>query len=155
MKLYGKLLFLFFALLSFGSMATDRATVVDPHAAARALFGRYASLEKQYNPDLANLYSDAAIIRNKRTYPDGSVRTLELPATQYKALIRASMPAARAAGDYSTYSDISFSQEGKNVRVSATRYGVRKKYFSPMSLLVAPQPDGTWLIVEELGESKP
>jgi hypothetical protein len=155
MKLHIQLLVVALAILSFGSMAKDKATVADPYAASRALFESYASLEKHYDSAVADLYSDAAIIKNKRTYPDGNVRTLELNGVQYKALIRSAMPLAQAAGDYSTYSKISFVKEGKGVRVSATRYGELKKYFSPMSLLVAPQADGTWLIVEELGESKP
>ena len=155
MNRYMHVILLFLAALSFGAIAKDKAPTVDPLADARTLFEQYASLEQAYDPAVADLYSDHAVIRNKRTYPDGNVRTLELPAIKYKELIRVSMPAAKAIGDYSTYSGVTFAQEGNNVRVSATRYSVRKKYTSQMSLLVAHEDGGPWLIIEELGESQP
>ncbi len=65
------------------------------------------------------------------------------------------MPLAKERGDYSTYSDISFKLEGANVRVTATRFSVLKKYKSPLSLLVGPTPAGDWRILEELSESRP
>ena len=155
MKRYMQVILLTLGVLSFGALAKTKAPAVEPNAGARILFEQYASLEKAYDPAVADLYSDQALIKNRRTYPDGNVRTLELPATKYKGLIRASMPAAKAAGDYSTYSNVRFAPEGDSVRVSATRYSVRKKYSSQMSLLVARDNGGPWLIIEELGESQP
>ena len=65
------------------------------------------------------------------------------------------MPLAKAKGDYSIYSNVTFSEEGQNVRVKATRYSVLKKYSSPLSILIGPNEQGQWLILEELGESQP
>lgn len=127
----------------------------DPIVKARAVFERYSSLEAAFDPDVADLYSDTAAIRNKRTYPTGQVRELTLPADRYKALIRASMPLAKEKGDYSVYSETTFRLEGANVRVTATRFSVLKKYKSPISLLIGPAPSGDWLILEELSESQP
>lgn len=122
---------------------------------AESLFAQYQSREKAFDPAVADLYCDTALIRNVRTYPDGQQRTLELPAAKYKALIRMAMPLAEAKGDFSTYSNPLFRPEGGNVRVTATRYSVLKKYSSPMSLLVGKCSDGTVGILEELGESQP
>ena len=127
----------------------------DAVAKARAVFERYSALEAAFDPAIADLYSDTAVIKNKRTYPTGQVRELTLPADRYKALIRTAMPVAKAKGDYSVYSDAAFGLEGANVRVMATRFSVLKKYESPVSLLIGPTPTGTWLILEELSESRP
>jgi hypothetical protein len=127
----------------------------DATTKARAVFERYASLEAAFDPAVADLYSDAAVIKNKRTYPTGQVRELTMPAAQYKALIRESMPLARQRGDYSVYSETTFSNEGRNIRITATRYSVLKKYKSPLSLLIGPSASGDWLILEELSESRP
>ena len=122
---------------------------------AQALFNSYQTLEHSYDPALADLYCGTAVIRNIRTYPDGQKRTLELPATKYKELIRTVMPLAKSKGDYSTYSGIAYSAEGSNTRITATRYSVLKKYSSPISLLVGPCAGHDQAILEELGESQP
>jgi hypothetical protein len=122
---------------------------------AKALFERYVQLEKTFDAAAADLYADDAIIRNKRTYPNGQVRELTFPAVQYKSLIRQAMPIAKARGDTNSYSDITYTREGSGVRIRATRFSNLKKYSSPISLLVTPGSDGRWLIREELSESQP
>ncbi len=77
------------------------------------------------------------------------------PAPQYKALLRQAMPLAKQAGDTSKYSECKYSAETKGIRVNCTRYSERKKYSSPISLLIGPAPKGDWLILEELSESQP
>lgn len=126
-----------------------------PVEEAQALFKQYASLEAAFNPSVAELYSDQALIRNTRMYPTGQTRELTIPAAQYKALIRSSMPIAEARGDYSTYSQIDYVDEGSAVRIKANRYSVVKKYESPLILLVAPDANGKWLIREEISQSQP
>ncbi len=122
---------------------------------AETIFARYQTLERSFDPAVADLYCDTALIRNIRTYPNGQQRTLDLPATNYKAAIRAAMPLAKARGDYSTYSGVTFDPDGANVRIRATRYSMIKKYSSPISLLVGPCNGGAWAILEELSESQP
>lgn len=122
---------------------------------AEALFSRYQSLEKSFDPRAADLYCDSALIRNVRTYPGGQQRTLELPAPKYKELIRAAMPLAKAKGDSSTYSQVTYTPEGSGVRINATRYSLLKQYSSPISLLVGSCDGGSWAILEELSQSQP
>jgi hypothetical protein len=122
---------------------------------ARSLFQRYSSLEADFNPAVADLYADDALIKNKRIYPTGQVRELTIPAVQYKALVRNSMSLAKSRGDFSTYSQVSYSDERDGIRVKAVRYSVLKKYESPLALLVAPDAHGKWLIREEISESQP
>jgi hypothetical protein len=76
-----------------------------------------------------------------------------MPAPQYKELIRTLMPLAKARGDFSTYSEASFTEELAGVRIMAKRFSVMKKYHSPISLLVAPDAFGRWIIREEVSES--
>jgi hypothetical protein len=124
-------------------------------AEAQAIFDRYIQLEQDFDPAAADLYADDAVIKNKRTYPDGQVKELTMPADRYKALIRQAMPLAKARGDTNSYSGVTFTKEGVGVRIRAMRFSNLKKYSSPISLLVAPDGKGKWLIHEELSESKP
>ena len=133
---------------------TTPAVALD-QSQAESVFGQYQSKEKAFDASVADLYCDTAIMRNVRTYPDGQQRTLELPASKYKELIRAAMPLAKAKGDYSTYSDVTFSPENSNVRITATRYSISKKYSSPISLLIGDCGSGTYGVLEELSQSQP
>jgi predicted DNA binding protein len=138
-------LFLFQPLKSLADTASD----------AKTLFTRYINLEAAFDPSLADLYSDDALIKNKRTYPNGKVKELVFPAPKYKQMIRDIMPVAKSKGDRSTYSDVNYEIKGSAVKITAKRYSVLKKYYSPVLLLVAPVKSGTWQIVEELSESQP
>ena len=56
--------------------AASRCLAVDPAAEALALFREYESRGSQFDPTLADLYSDDALIKTKRVHADG--RTQEL-----------------------------------------------------------------------------
>ena len=141
--------------LVFLTIFAQVAYAADPIVEAKQLFERYVSLSAQFDPAVADLYADDALIHNKRTYPDGQVREITIPALQYKQLLREVMPLARARNDTSTYSKTTFKVEGMGVRIQAQRFSVMKQYTSPISLRVAPDVTGHWLIREELSESRP
>ena len=122
---------------------------------ARQLFQKYIALGNTFDPSLADLYSNDALIRNTRRYPNGQKRTIQIPAAKYKELIRSAVAVAKARGDKNRYSAVKYTREGGNVRISATRYSLMKKYSSPISLLVGADKEGEWQILEEISESIP
>jgi hypothetical protein len=63
------------------------APSADGRAKAEQLLNRYIALEAAFDPAVADLYADDAVIRNRRTYPTGEVREATVPAAQYKAWI--------------------------------------------------------------------
>ena len=143
------------AVLAFLLLAAATSGAETPNDKAAGLFARYVSLAEAFDPALADLYSDSAVITNKRTYPGGEVRELSLPASQYKALVKAAMPSAQARGDLDTYTDVSYATEGERVRITASRHSLLKDYTSPIVLVVGAGADGQWLILEEHTESRP
>ena len=122
---------------------------------AKQLFQKYITLENKFDPSVADLYADDALIRNTRRYPNGQKRTIDIPALKYKELIRTAMPLAKARGDRNRYSQVKYKPEGNNVRITAMRYSLLKKYSSPISLLVGPNTKGDWIVLEEISESIP
>jgi len=143
-------------LSAFALLAVAGATPAkQPESPAQVVFDKYQSLERSFDPALADLYCDSALIRNTRKYPNSQTRTIEIPAAKYKELIRTSLPVAKTSGDYSTYSNVVFAPAGSNVRITATRYSVLKKYSSPMSLLVGSCRGSGWGVLEEIGVSQP
>lgn len=124
-------------------------------AKALALFEEFVRLGETFDPALADLYADTAKVTNRRVFPDGTSREMAMPAPSYKSLLRSVMPVARERNDVSRYSEVRYTIEGDNVRIRATRYSVMKDYSAPHSLLVGPDTDGTWRVLEESGESRP
>ncbi len=116
---------------------------------ARQLFARYQQLEHNFDPALAQLYADGAIIKVTRIYAGGVQRQLLVPGDLYQLALRQSMPLAKAEGDYNRFRDVSYHAAAGGVRIRATRYSVWRNYTSPYTALVARGADGHWRIVEE------
>ncbi|MCB1786899.1 MAG: hypothetical protein KDJ33_11645 [Gammaproteobacteria bacterium] len=125
----------------------------DALSEASALFERYVALEHAFDPAVADLYADDALIVNTRLYPNGESVDLKVPATEYKMLIRQAMPVAKATNDTSEYSDVTYVEEGRGFRVHARRHSNLEQHTSPLTLLVEPDAQGRWVIREELSES--
>jgi hypothetical protein len=125
------------------------------HTKATEVFEHYVTLERAFDPAMADLYSSDAVIKNRRTYPTGQVREITFGPAQYKDLIRQAMPVAKLRGDINLYSACKYTAEAGRVRIGCTRYSKLKKYSSPISLLVGPGTNGEWLVFEELSESQP
>jgi hypothetical protein len=123
-------------------------------AAAEAFFNRFAALGESYDPSVASLYADDAVIESVRRYPNGTERTIRLTGVEYKRLIRAAMPLARARGDRDTFSGVSFVPDGDRIRVRCIRYSELKQYASPFELVLM-RGGGRWRIVEEYSETRP
>jgi hypothetical protein len=122
---------------------------------AVALFQKYVQLEHDFDPKLADLYSDSARIEMKLVYQKGSQETKVFPAPERKRMLRMVMPLAKKHGDLNFYTEETYTQEGPYVRIRAKRYAQLDKFTSPVELLVGPGPDGNWLIFEEKGENHP
>ena len=150
-KIYYILIFLLFIIAGCSPKPIKNITAKSPEE----LFNKIQTLGKNFDASLASLYSDEAIIENKRTYPTGQEKVMKLTGKQYKALIKKVMPLAKARGDISTYSDIKFEKNDDTVKVTATRYSELKKYKSPYECILKKGKNGNWLIIKELSVSKP
>ena len=144
-----------FVVVGFTALAGAQSLSADSRAKAEQIWNRYVALEAAFDPAVADLYADDAVIRNRRTYPTGEVREVTVPAAQYKALIRQAIPLAKAQNDISRYSGCVYTAAAPRVRIACARFSTLKNYTSPITLLVGPGPDGGWLIFEESSESRP
>jgi hypothetical protein len=123
-------------------------------SSAEEFFDRFVALGQAFDPAVAALYADDALIQSVRRYPDGTARTLRLTGAEYKPLIRAAMPVAHRRGDRDRYSDVSISMDGGRARIRCTRYNELKRYASPYEL-VLERSGASWQIIEEYAESRP
>ncbi len=135
--------------------APKAASQGDPIPRAKVFFQHYVELEHAFDPSIADLYSDQAVIKSTRYLADGKIVPMTVPAANYKKALRDYIKTkARQIGDVSTYTNDTYGVEGGNrVRIHVTRYSSVQKVSSPVSLLIGPDATGNWLIYEELSES--
>lgn len=126
----------------------------DVPAGARALFERYQTLERSFDPALADLYADDAVIRVTRIYANGVVRHLKIPGDLYQMALRQSMADAAAQGDFNQFSAVDFKRREGGVEVTAQRYNLWRNYTSPYRAMLRPGADGQWQIAEEYLETR-
>lgn len=110
---------------------------------------------ESFDVSVTECYANQAVITNNIIYPNGTTRTFELSGVQWKKLIAAAIPLAKKLNDVSTLSNITYTKEGKRVRIIATRYAERQKYYSPISYLAGRDSSGTWRIYEQISDSQP
>lgn len=122
--------------------------------AARALFERYQQLERNFDPELASLYDEDAVIWVTRIYSNGVVRQLKIPGELYQMAIRQSMDQAAEHGDFNEYSEVRFQAMDEGVKIQAQRYNLWRNYRSPYAAIVRPDGQGEWRIVEERFETQ-
>jgi hypothetical protein len=119
-------------------------------AQAKALFEKYTKLETDFDPALADLFSDDAKIRNVVRYEDGMTRPRGTPGRLYKETLRRNMPMAKTRSDVATYTNVQYTAEGSDIRIKATRSSKFIKIPNPVSFLVGAGSAGKWLILEYL-----
>ena len=90
--------------------------------AAKECMELHFQLADEFNPLMANLYSDYALIQNTILNSDGSQKTRLIPALYYKSIIANAMQMAKEMGDTYTYSDLEFKMECNRVRVTYVRH---------------------------------
>ena len=122
--------------------------------AAKQFLAQYAALENAYDPALSDLYADDALIKQRRSMPMGEPRDVMIPASKYKTLLRQNIEMAKAGGDRSTYSDVTYTREGEFIRIDALRHSEMNKRTTPFSIVIGRSPSGNWLIYEEVSESR-
>ncbi len=143
----------FLANLTFCSLG---ASADDPSILeAQKLFKQYTDFEHSYDLAQADLYAANAVIKDTRIYQDGPSKTLTWNGGEYKQILKASLPVAKARNDQYNYSQVTYSKEGANVRIKCMRYSVSKKYSSPLELLLTPNGKGGYKILEESCQSQP
>ena len=132
-------------LIASPAAAADKAEV-------KAMFKDIVARGAAFDPSIADLYSDEATVKTRRIAPDGTERMVELRGVDWKPLIRKMMPAAKEAGDVSSFGKPKVRAEGKtgHWKVSAVRTSALKCYSDDSYyLVVARSGAGTWQIVEE------
>lgn len=141
---------------AFASFTLLLSQIAHAGESASDFFNRYGQLNGRFDSSVADLYSDAAKIHTLRRYPFGLVRTVVLSGAQWKKVIIATMPLAKAKNDRGSTSNVTISKHGNGYKIKANRYSNIKCYTDTgYYMIVAPDKLGKLQIIEEYTETQP
>ncbi len=116
-----------------------------PVAAAKQLFDACVERLHRYNPLLTDCFSQDARI----FYDEGEPRMLS--GSEYKKRVRAVLAEFQWHGDFVTWRDAQYAQEGDRVRIEVERSSSERGEAGHVTLWAAPGTDEGWRFVEVRG----
>jgi ketosteroid isomerase-like protein len=126
----------------------------DAAADALAHFNKYVQAANSYSNAIENMYADDARIIRQVVKPDGSTANATTNKSTYVKQMRLSSIAAKAKGYKNYYSDVSVAKVANGYKVSSFRQPTGESYKLKAYQVWQKQPDGKWVIVEELMQTK-
>lgn len=141
------LLTLIVLILGTSTFASDRED-------ALKFFNSYINASNNYNSSLLNMYSDNAKITRQVIEPSGKLVNVYFSVDDYKKQMKLSETIAKIRKYKNYYSDISVTKVSNGYKIEAMRKPSLSDYKLKTLMVIQKQPNGKWLIVEELMQTK-
>jgi len=141
------LLTLFILVFGLSVFAADRED-------ALAFFNSYVTASNTYSTTLPNLYSDSAKIVRQVIKPDGKLVNVPFTIDTYRSQMKFSGKLAKMKKYTNAYSEVKISKVPNGYKIESLRKPSLSDYKLKSSMVVQKQPNGKWLIVEELMQTK-
>ena len=118
-------------------------------------FNKYVNAANTYSPEITTMYSPNARIIREVVKPDGSTVTRVTNTQRYISEMRKSQVVAKVRKYKNDYSNVKVEQTGTDTyKVSALRQPSGETYKLKAYFVVKKQPNGNWLIIEEMMQTK-
>lgn len=118
--------------------------------AVKDFFEDYAQRSAEFDPSVAELYADSAILQGTQLMKDGSTKQVRMTGAQYKAMIPLINEQAKSLNDYSEYKDFEIEHiDEDEARILALRYSHYKCYEDHNYAMTVRKMEDQWRIVEE------
>ena len=140
-------LIVIFIFLTIPSFADDLET-------AKKLFSNYVSAANSYSPSLLNYYSPKAKIIRQVVKPDGSTANATTDMSTYAKQMKISQGTAKIRNYKNKYKNITATKVANGIKVSSLRQPMNDNYWLKTYQIWQKQPNGNWLIIEEMMQTK-
>lgn len=121
---------------------------------ALKFFYSYVTASNNYNASLLGMYSDDAKIIRQVIKPDGKLVNVYFSVNNYKKQLKISEKLARIRRYKNDYSNINVTKVSNGYKIEAMRKPSLSDYKLKTMMIVQKQPNGKWLIIEELTQTK-
>ncbi len=145
-----KLLTVFVVFLSVGL-----ASLADNKDDALKFFNNYVNAANTYSTTIPEYYSPTAKIIRQVIKPDGTLVDRETTTARYVSEMKKGQAIAKVRKYKNNYSDIKITKiNDTTYKISSLRQPTGETYKLKTYMIVQKQPDGKWLIIEELMQTK-
>ena len=135
-------------LLSLPSFADDKQEALD-------FFNNYVNSANNYSPTITTMYSPTAKIIRQVVKPDGTTVDVFTDTATYIKQMKLGQAGAKLRHYKNTYTNIVATQVNDGAyKISSLRQPSGETYKLKTYMIVKKQPDGKWLITEELMQTK-
>lgn len=128
--------------------ADDKQEAID-------FFNNYVKSANTYNPVITEMYSPSAKIIRQVVKPDGTTQNVNTDTATYIKQMKLGQAGAKLKHYTNSYTNITATpiSSGK-VKVSSLRQPSGETYKLKTYMILQKQPNGKWLIVEEMMQTK-
>lgn len=146
-----KILLTLLAVITVGTSVFAASTKQE----ALNFFNSYINAANSYNPAVTTMYSPSARIIREVVKPDGTIVTRVTNTQRYISEMRKSQIVAKVRNYKNTYTNIKVEQTGTDTyKISSLRQPSGESYKLKAYTVVKKQPNGKWLITEEMMQTK-
>lgn len=118
-------------------------------------FNSYVNAANTYSSTVENMYSPSAKIIRQVVKPDGSLVNVYTDTDTYVKQMKIGQVGAKLRQYKNTYSDVKITKINENkYKISSLRQPTGETYKLKTYMIVQKQPNGKWLIVEEMMQTK-
>ena len=142
------LLLLVFAIMAIPAFADEQQEALN-------FFNSYVEGANNYSATIADMYSPSAKIISQIVKPDGTTANATTDTATYIKQMKIGQAGAKLRKYKNTYTNIVVTPYGENsYKVSSLRQPSGEDYKLKTYMIVKKQPNGKWLIVEEMMQTK-
>lgn len=141
------LLTLFVLFLGMGAFAGEQEDALN-------FFNNFVSASNNYSPALLKMYSDDAKIIRQVVKPNGELVNINFSIDDYRKQMKISSKLAKLRNYKNEYSNVKIKKVTNGYKIDSMRKPSLSDYKLKSAIVVQKQPDGKWLIVEELMQTK-
>ena len=136
-------------------IVTGMAALADDAQDALKFFNSYVSAANSYSPTVATMYSPNAKIIRQVIKPDGTLVDVNTDTATYIKQMKLGQAGAKLRHYTNNYTNVTVTpvSNGK-YKVSSLRQPSGESYKLKTYMILQKQPNGKWLIVEEMMQTK-
>ena len=132
---------------TLSSFADDKQEALD-------FFYGYVKGANNYSPTIADMYSPNAKIIRQVVKPDGTTVDVSTDTATYIKQMKIGQAGAKLRGYKNNYTNVTATPVAGGYKISSLRQPSGESYKLKTYMIVKKQPNGKWLITEELMQTK-
>ena len=120
----------------------------------RAFFNSYVNAANTYSTTIPDFYSPSAKIIREVVKPDGTLVDLDTDTATYIKQMKIGQTTAKVRNYKNTYRNVVIKPVDGGYKISAERQPTGETYWLKFYQIVKKQPNGKWIITEEMMQTK-